>query len=275
MDVTKPPSADLAEIGVFGGSGFYELLEGEIREQAVETPFGPPSDTFTIGRIGDKRVAFLPRHGRKHQYPAHAINYRANVWAMASLGVKQILGPAACGSLDPRVEPGHFVLCDQFVDRTYGRAQTFYDGPQTVHISTAHPYCPELRTLASRVCHERGIPTHERGTVVVIQGPRFSTRAESQWFSNQGWEVINMTQFPEVPLALELELCYLNISLITDYDTGLEGRDDVEPVSVEGVIQIFNQNNHKVKEVLEHLIPRLPTERSCPCSRALQGAVVG
>ena len=275
MDALKPPSADLADIGVFGGSGFYQLLEGDIQEHMIETPFGDPSDRVTIGSIGDRRVAFLPRHGRKHQYPPHTINYRANVWAMASLGVTRIIGPAASGSLDPRVEPGHFVLCDQFVDRTYGRAQTFYDGPRTVHISTAHPYCSELRTLASRVCHERGVTVHERGTVVVIQGPRFSTRAESRWFSNQGWEVINMTQFPEVPLALELELCYLNISLITDYDTGLEGRDDIQPVSVEGVIQIFNQNNDRVKDVLRALIPRIQLERSCPCSHALQGAVVG
>lgn len=275
MEALKPPSADLADIGVFGGSGFYQLLEGDIQERAVETPFGEPSGRVTIGRIGERRVAFLPRHGRQHQYPPHTINYRANVWAMASLGVTRILGPAASGSLEPRVEPGHFVLCDQFVDRTYGRAQTFYDGPRTVHISTAHPYCPELRALASQVCHQQEVKVHERGTVVVIQGPRFSTRAESRWYSNQGWTVINMTQFPEVALALELELCYLNISLITDYDTGLEGRDDIEPVSVEGVIQIFNQNNDRVKDLIRDLIPRIPLERSCPCSRALQGAVVG
>jgi 5'-methylthioadenosine phosphorylase len=269
----KPPSANVAMVGVFGGSGFYQLLEA-VEELAVETPFGEPSDKIAVGRIGDTPVAFLPRHGGKHQYPPHSINYRANVWAMASLGVTRIIGPAASGSLHPRIEPGHFVLCDQFVDRTYGRAATFYDGPHTVHISSASPYCPELRALTAEVCRDQGIVAHEGGTVVVIQGPRFSTRSESRWFSGQGWEVINMTQYPEVVLALELELCYLNISLITDYDVGLEGRDDIEPVSVEGVIKVFNENNERVRNVIKALIPRIPTARSCPCSTALRGAVV-
>jgi 5'-methylthioadenosine phosphorylase len=269
----KPPSADIATVGVFGGSGFYQLLEA-VEELTVETPFGEPSGKIAVGRIGDTPVAFLPRHGAKHQYPAHSINYRANVWAMASLGVTRLIGPAASGSLQPNIEPSHFVICDQFVDRTYSRAQTFYDGPHTVHISTADPYCPELRRLAAEVCRERGIVTHARGTVVVVQGPRFSTRSESSWFASQGWEVINMTQFPEVALALELELCYVNISLITDYDVGLEGRKDIQPVSVEGVIKVFNENNHRVREVIQHLVPRIPLERTCPCSKALQGAVV-
>lgn len=270
----KPPSADVADIGVIGGSGFYALLS-DAEEHVISTPFGEPSASIAVGRIGGVRVAFLPRHGRQHQYPPHAINYRANIWALAALGVQRIIGPAASGSLNPRIEPGHFVICDQFVDRTYGRAQTFYDGPRTVHISSADPYCPELRTLAAEICRERGIVTHERGTVVVIQGPRFSTRAESRWYASQGWDVINMTQYPEVVLARELELCYVNISLITDFDVGLEGRDDIEPVSVEGVIKIFHENNHRVREVIQHLIPRIPRERGCPCATALRGAVVG
>jgi 5'-methylthioadenosine phosphorylase len=269
----KPEPSNRARIGVFGGSGFYQLLD-EVEELTVETPFGEPSGKLAVGRIGDVPVAFLPRHGSQHQFPPHSINYRANVWAMASLGVTRLLGPAASGSLNPRIEPGHFVLCDQFVDRTYGRASTFYDGPHTVHIGTADPYCPELRALTSQVCREQDIVTHERGTVVIIQGPRFSTRAESRWFSGLGWEVINMTQFPEVVLALELEMCYLNISLITDYDVGLEGQEDVEPVTVEGVIRVFNENNHRVKKVIQELIPRIPTERTCPCASTLQGAVV-
>jgi 5'-methylthioadenosine phosphorylase len=269
----KPPSANLASIGVFGGSGFYQLLDA-VEELSVETPFGEPSDRIAVGRIGDVPVAFLPRHGGQHQYPPHSINYRANVWAMASLGVTRIIGPAASGSLDPRVEPGHFVICDQFVDRTSGRMSTFYDGPRTVHISTANPYCPELCSLANEVCRSQGIVSHDRGTVVVIQGPRFSTRSESRWFSRMGWEVINMTQYPEVALALELEICYLNISLITDYDAGLEGREDVTPVSVESVIKVFNENNHRVRQVIRDLIPLIPTSRECPCATALQGAVV-
>jgi 5'-methylthioadenosine phosphorylase len=263
----------VATVGVFGGSGLYQLLSA-VEELSVETPFGEPSGKIAVGRVADVPVAFLPRHGARHEYPPHSINYRANVWAMASLGVTRILGPAASGSLQPEIEPGHFVLCDQFVDRTYGRAATFYDGPHAVHISTVHPYCPELRTLAADVCRAQHIVTHPRGTVVVVQGPRFSTRSESHWFSNQGWEVINMTQYPEVALALELEMCYLNISLVTDYDVGLEGREDVEPVSVEGVIKVFTENNQRVKEVILDLIPRIAAERTCPCSRALQGAVV-
>ena len=271
--MSKPTSLDLADIGVFGGSGFYQLLD-TVEEREVETPFGEPSGKITLGRIGDVRVAFLPRHGPKHQLPPHAINYRANVWAMAHLGVTRIVGPAASGSLQPEIAPGHFVLCDQFVDRTYGRTQTFYDGPHTVHISTADPYCPDLRPLAAATARDLGITVHDRGTVVVIQGPRFSTHSESRWFSSMGWEVINMTQFPEVALALEFELCYLNISLITDYDVGLEDRQDIEPVTVEGVIKIFNENNHRVRNVIKELIPRIPRTRDCPCSRALQGAVV-
>jgi 5'-methylthioadenosine phosphorylase len=269
----KPPSANLATVGVFGGSGFYQLLAA-VEELSVETPFGEPSGQIAVGRVGDVPVAFLPRHGSKHEYPPHSINYRANVWAMASLGVTRILGPAASGSLQPDIGPGHFVLCDQFVDRTYGRACTFYDGPRAVHISTAHPYCPELRALAADVCQQHEIPIHHRGTVVVVQGPRFSTRSESHWFSSQGWEVINMTQYPEVALALELEICYLNISLVTDYDVGLEGRDNIQPVSVEGVIKVFNDNNERVRDVILDLIPRIPSERTCPCAAALKGAVV-
>lgn len=269
----KPASRDLADVGVFGGSGFYELLD-TVEEVQIATPYGPPSAPIGMGRIGETRVAFLPRHGRDHQYPPHAINYRANVWAMAELGVQRLIGPSAAGSLQSSIHPGHFVICDQFVDRTSGRASTFFDGPNTVHISTADPYCPELRELALGICREKGVTARERGTVVVVQGPRFSSRAESRWYSGQGWEVINMTQFPEVALALEMEMCYLNISLITDYDVGLEGQPDYEPVTVEAVIKVFNENNRKVRSLIQELVPRLPRERTCRCARALSDAVV-
>ncbi len=264
----------LAEVGVFGGSGFYELLS-DVRHHAVQTPYGPPSDTVAVGSYEGVRVAFLARHGRGHRYPPHRINYRANVWALASLGVTRILGPTAAGSLQPHVKPGDFVICDQFVDRTSGRVATYYDGPPVVHVGSADPYCPELREQATRAARELGIAVHERGTVVVIEGPRFSSRAESRWFSSAGWEVINMTQYPELILARELELCYVNISLITDYDTGLEGMPDVEPVSVAGVVEVFNKNNARVRDLLLRLIPRIPRERSCICARALSGAVIG
>jgi 5'-methylthioadenosine phosphorylase len=263
-----------ATIGVFGGSGFYSLLEGNVEEVSIQTPYGPPSDTFVLGRIGETRVAFLPRHGSQHRLPPHAINYRANLWGMASLGVKRIISPAAAGSLQPHVKPGDFVVCDQLVDRTYGRAQTYFDGPRVVHVSTADPYCPELRELAVEVATAQDITVHTTGTVVVVQGPRFSTRAESKWFSSQGWEVINMTAYPEVALARELEMCYVSIALITDYDAGLEGHADIEAVTVENVIRVLNANNERVRGVIEVLAQRIPAERDCPCSRALQFAVV-
>jgi len=265
---------DLADVGVFGGSGFYSLMEGPVEQVSVQTPYGAPSDSITVGRIGDVRVAFLPRHGPHHRLPPHMINYRANVWAMAQLGVTRVIAPTAAGSLQPHVKPGEFVVCDQFVDRTYAREQTFFDGPRVAHISSADPYCPDLRARSVNVARELGITVHERGTVVVIQGPRFSSRAESHWFSNQGWEVINMTQYPEVVLARELQMCYVNISLITDYDIGLEGQSGIEPVSVAEVVQVLNANNDRVRRLIELLVPRLGGSRTCPCSHSLDNAVI-
>jgi len=254
-----------ADIGVFGGSGFYNFLEG-VEEVWVETPYGPPSDKIALARIGDKRVAFLPRHGRDHRYPPHMINYRANAWAFKSLGVSRVIGPCAAGSLQPHVAPGHFVVTSQFVDRTTGRADTFYDGPETTHISTADPYCPELRHIAVDAGRKLGITVHDGGTVVVIQGPRFSTRSESKWFSAAGWEVINMTQYPEVVLCKELDMCYTNIALITDYDVGLEGNPDVQPVTHEAVIKVFNENNDRLRNLLFQMIAVVPAERKyCAC----------
>jgi len=263
----------LAEIGVFGGSGFYSLLEHR-EEYRPDTPYGPPSDVLHLGEIGGRRVAFLPRHGARHQFPAHAVNYRANLWAMKQAGVTRILGPCAAGSLQRDVRPGDFVICDQFVDRTRGRQDTYYDGPTATHISSADPYCPELGAVAASAARELGIPVRERGTVVVIQGPRFSTRAESRWFANQGWEVINMTQYPECVLARELEICYANISLITDYDAGVPEEPGLPPVTVDEIIRVFNANNDRLRELLHMLIPRIPATRSCACGRALQGAML-
>jgi 5'-methylthioadenosine phosphorylase len=265
---------EVAEIGVFGGSGFYSLLENPV-ERSINTPYGHTSDRVAIGEIGGRRVAFMPRHGVGHRIPAHRVNYRANVWAMWHLGVDRILGPCAAGSLQPDVKPGSFVFCDQFVDRTSGRPDTFYDGPVSIHISSAEPYCPVLRKLGIAESRALDIPTHERGTVVVIQGPRFSTRAESRWFSSAGWEVINMTQYPEAILAHELEICYLNISLITDYDAGLDGQPDVHAVTVDEVIRVFNENNERLKELIYQLVPKIPRERTCACGSSLSGAVIG
>ena len=246
---------DLAEIGVFGGSGFYSLLE-DVREIKVDTPYGAPSDSFFLAEVGGRSVAFLPRHGRRHTIPPHGVPYRANVWAMRSLGVKAVISPCAAGSLQREVAPGDFVVCDQFVDRTRGRADTFFDGPIVSHVSSAEIYDPTLRAIAIDVIREHGIPVHERGTVVVIQGPRFSTKAESRWFSDAGWEVINMTQYPEAYLCRELGMAVVNISLITDYDAGvIEGTEVVNALSV---LEVFEKNASRIQKVVLDMIKRFP-----------------
>jgi len=259
---------DKIDIGVFGGSGFYSLFEDNPDARVIETPYGPPSDRIVVGKIGGKQVAFLPRHGSQHQLPPHKINYRANVWAMKSLGVTRLIAPCAAGSLQKGVPPGDFVVCDQYVDRTSGREHTFYDGPISTHVSAADPYCPELRKLAYEAGQSAKIKMHDKGTVVVIQGPRFSSKAESRWFTSLGWEVINMTQYPEVHLAKELEMCVVNISLITDYDSGLVG--EVEPVSHSEVVKVFTDNLTKLRTLLGQLIENIPKERhKCKCGETL------
>jgi 5'-methylthioadenosine phosphorylase len=260
-----------ADIGVFGGSGFYSLIENA-REVAIETPYGAPSDKLALGEIAGKRVAFLPRHGKDHRFPPHMINYRANLWAMKALGVRWIIAPTACGSLTPDFKPGSMVVADQVVDRTSGRKDTFYDGPITTHVSFADPYCPTMRPIAVEQLRALGIETHDRGTIVVIQGPRFSSRSESRWFSSLGWEVINMTQYPESYLARELEMCYVNISLITDYDVGLEGVGGIQPVSHHEVIEVFNSNNARVKDGIFKIVEHLNVKADCSCHHALKGA---
>lgn len=262
-----------ASVGIFGGSGFYSLLTGEVREVKVETPYGAPSDRFVLGEIGGRKVAFLPRHGREHTLPPHKINFRANVWAMKSLGVTDIIGPSAVGSLQAAIRPGDFVICDQFVDRTTGRADTFYDGPITTHVSAAEPYCPILREHAISVCRARGLPMHERGTVVVIQGPRFSTKAESQWFTSQGWNVVGMTQYPEAYLAREMEISYVNISIVTDYDAGLVGLEDhAAPVTTEDMLVVFQANMDNLKGVIFDIVASLPDTADSPARHALAPA---
>jgi 5'-methylthioadenosine phosphorylase len=246
-----------AEIGVIGGSGFYSLLE-DVREIKVDTPYGAPSDSIFLADVGGRKVAFLPRHGRRHTLPPHQVPYRANVWAMKALGVKAVISPCAAGSLQVDVKPGDFVLCDQFVDRTNGRADTFFDGPIVSHVSSADIYDPTLRAIAAEVIREHGIPLHERGTVVVIQGPRFSTRSESKWFSDAGWEVINMTQYPEAYLCRELGMAVVNISLITDYDAGvLEG---TEAVTAHDVLEVFQTNAARIQKVVLEMIARFPAD---------------
>jgi 5'-methylthioadenosine phosphorylase len=257
-----------AEIGVFGGSGFYSFLE-HVREVEVETPYGPPSAPVVIGDVAGRRVAFLPRHGRRHELPPAQVPYRANVWAMRELGVRRLIGPCASGALRADLELGAFVVCDQFVDRTWGRDDTFYPGPEAVHVSAADPYCADLRRILVETARELEIPVTDGGTVVVIQGPRFSTRAESRWFQSQGWDVINMTAYPEGHLARELELCYANISMVTDHDVGVEG---AEPVSGETVMRVFAQNNERLRDLLFAAIPRIGPQPQDACATALDGA---
>jgi 5'-methylthioadenosine phosphorylase len=262
-----------AQIGIFGGSGFYDLLD-KAEELELETEFGKPSAKIRLGEISGKKVAFIPRHGDKHTIPPHKVNYKANIEAFKQLGVKQIIAPCAAGSLQPAIKPGDFVVLDQFVDRTRDRDDTFFHGPKVAHIGGADPYCPGLAKEAVKACQDLKINVHEKGTVVVVNGPRFSTRAESRWFSGQGWEVINMTQYPEAILAREKEICYCGIALITDFDTGLEGMQDIYPVSIEEVIKVFTENNAKVKKLIFAMIAGLPDNGDCSCHQALANALI-
>jgi 5'-methylthioadenosine phosphorylase len=263
-------SAAIAEIGVFGGSGFTSFLT-DVDEHVVETPYGPPSAPIVVGEIEGRRVAFLPRHGRSHELPPAQINYRANVWAMHSIGVRRIIGPTASGALKPELQLGEFVVPDQFVDRTSGRSDTFYEGPETTHVSAADPYCADLRRILVETASELGIAVRDGGTIVVVQGPRFSTRAESRWFQDAGWDVINMTAYPEGYLARELELCYANISMVTDHDVGVEG---TPPVSHEEVVRVFTRNNERLRELLFRAIPKIGPQPDDECASALRGARV-
>jgi len=266
--MSKQPKA---EIGIFGGSGFYEFLKNA-KEIEISTPYGKPSDKIALANYAGHKIAFLPRHGKKHQYPAHMIPYRANLYAFKKLGVKRIIAPCAVGSLQFYIKPGMFVICDQFVDRTKGREDTFYNGPELVHIQSVDTYCPTLRELAIQSCKKLKISYCEKGTVVVIQGPRFSSAAESKWFTSQGWQVINMTQYPENILAHELGMCYVNISLVTDYDIGLEGSEDIKPVTHGEVIRVFNENLYKVKRLIFEMLKNWPKRFDCRCQKALREA---
>jgi 5'-methylthioadenosine phosphorylase len=257
-------------IGVFGGSGLYELLS-DAEEVELETPYGAPSAPISIGELAGSRVAFLPRHGRHHELPAHRVPYRANVWALREVGVRRIIGPNTSGALRPDLQRGDFVVCDQYVDRTHGRADTFYDGPETTHVSAADPYCPDLRRIVLESAAELGIPARDGGTVVVIQGPRFSTRAESRLFAGMGWDVVNMTAYPEAHLARELELCYATISMVTDYDAGVAGEHAVDARTV---LEVFAQNVGRLRELLLHVIPRIGEQPEDVCATALRGARV-
>jgi 5'-methylthioadenosine phosphorylase len=261
-----PSVAVRPEIGVIGGSGLYSLAE-DLEELVVETPYGLPSDSIMVGTIGRRGVAFLPRHGRDHRFPPHRINYRANMWALRAIGVRQVVAPSAVGGLRADLGPGTLVVPDQLVDRTAGRIQTFYDDG-AVHVSMADPYCPIGRSVALTAARTARWSPLDGGTLVVIDGPRFSTRAESRWYAANGWVVVGMTGHPEAVLARELALCYTSVTLVTDLDAGLEHGTGVTHAEV---LQVFARNVDRLRSLLLEVIPALPQERTCACSHAVDG----
>jgi len=259
-----------AEIGIIGGTGLYdpELLRN-VQEVTVETPYGKPSDSITVGELAGKRVAFLPRHGKKHTIRPTDINVRANIFALRKLGVKRILAPSTVGSLREEYHPGEIVFCDQFIDRTTRREESFYTKNKVCHITVAEPMCPELRENVIAVAKKLGIKMHETGTYVCIEGPRFSTKAESKMYRQWGADVVGMTLVPECVLAREAEICYASISTVTDYDVWKD-----HPVCVDDIVKIMKTNIENVKRIIAETVAKLPNKRACKCSEALKGAFV-
>jgi 5'-methylthioadenosine phosphorylase len=268
--MTQTPRAD---IGVIGGSGFYEFLEDAERVH-VDTPFGEPSDDLVVGELRGRRVAFLARHGQGHRFPPHRVPYRANLWALRSVGVRQVLAPCAVGSLRRWLGPGTVVVVDQVVDRTWGRSDTVYDQlGAVVHVGFAEPYCPRGRAVAVRAARAAQVAVEDGGTLVVVNGPRFSSRAESLWHQQAGWSVVGMTGMPEAALARELAMCFTTVALVTDLDAGVEGETGV---TQEEVLQVFAENIAGLKAVLTDAVAAMPETEpdataTCPCRRALDG----
>lgn len=256
-----------AEIGIIGGTGLYDpKLLKNVEEVTVDTPYGAPSDSITIGELSGRRVAFLPRHAKKHTIRPTDINSRANIFALKKLGVHWILAPSAVGSLKEEYKPGDIVFVDQFIDRTTKREQSFYTEKQVCHISVADPMCPELRQTLIGIAKDIGIRAHDTGTYVCIEGPRFSTKAESRLFRSWGADVIGMTLVPECVLAREAEVCYASIATVTDYDVWKD-----HAVSADEVVATMKASVEKVKRIILEAVTRLPKERGCECKNALKG----
>jgi 5'-methylthioadenosine phosphorylase len=263
-----------ADIGIIGGTGLHSIASG-LTEVKMGSEHGAPSDSVSLGMLGGKRIAFILRHGKNHVLAPHKVPYRANIATLKSLGVRRIIATSTVGSLTPEYKPGDLVFFDQFVDMTHGRDDTFFHSHPVLHVSMAEPYCPELRHIASEVASKMGLSYHDKGTVVVINGPRFSTKAESLFFGRQGMHVINMTQYPEAALARECEICYLGIGVVTDYDAGLEGRGDIKPVSMAEINRMFSANLEKVRRLISEIVPLIPEERSkCECPKATANAAI-
>jgi 5'-methylthioadenosine phosphorylase len=257
-----------AEIGIFGGTGIYDSgLLKESKEVTVDTPFGKPSDSITVGIFKGKKIAFMPRHGKKHTIPPHMINYRANIWAFKELGVKRIIAPSAVGSLKEELAPGQFVLPSQFLDFTKSRKGSFSEEGRVIHISVAEPFCPELQAAILRSAKTQNIPVHRDATYVCIEGPRFSTKAESRFYRSTGADIIGMTLVPECQLAREAQICYASISTVTDYDVWAE-----KPVTVKGVMETLAKNVENTRCFLTAIPDEIPEARSCSCAKALEEA---
>ena len=256
------------ENGIFGGTGIYDsgLLENS-QEVDIDTPYGKPSDTITVGVFNGRKIAFLPRHGKKHTIPPHMINFRANIWAFKELGVTRIIAPSAVGSLKEEVAPGHFALPTQFLDFTKSREGSFSENGRVIHISVADPFCPELQSSIIKVTDEQNIGLHKDCTYVCIEGPRFSTRAESKFYRTTGADIIGMTLVPECQLAREAQMCYASISTVTDYDVWAD-----KPVTAKEVLETLSKNVEITKKILTELIDKIPTTKSCSCAKALEEA---
>ena len=263
---------DQADIGIFGGTGIYDsgLLQNN-KEITIETPYGRTSDTITIGEFRGKKIAFMPRHGKKHSIPPHMINYCANIWAFKELGITRIFSPSAVGSLKEEIKPGSFVLPSQFIDFTKSRKNSFSEYGRVIHISVADPFCPELQEIVSEVANNLDITMHKDCTYACIEGPRFSTKAESRFFKSTGADIIGMTLVPECQLAREAQMCYVSIATVTDYDVWAE-----KPVTAKEVMVTLSKNVEKIKILLTELIDKMPkdfaTKRTCSCEKALTEA---
>lgn len=259
-----------ARIAIIGGSGIYDpTFVEEPKDLKIYTPYGEPSDFITVGIVKGVKVAFLPRHGKRHKIPPHRINYRANIWALKELGVERVISISAVGSLREDYEPGDFVCPDQFIDMTKSREYTFFDGPTVAHVSMADPFCSQLRSTCVETARDVGIKMHGKGTYVCIEGPRFSTRAESKLWRSFGADIIGMTLVPEVNLAREARMCYVTIAMVTDYDVWQE-----KPVTAHEVEKVMRENIEKARKLLYELIPRIPEERECFCEKYLDEAIL-
>lgn len=258
------------KIAIIGGSGLCKFPNlKKIKEVRVRTQYGYPSDKIILGKYAGKIIAFLPRHGKNHFLPPHKIPYKANISALKKLGVEYIIGTCVAGSLKRNIKPGDFVILDQFVNLTWGRDDYFDIEKKIVHLPMAKPYCPHLRKLTYDWSRKLEIRVHKTGTVVVIQGPRFSTEAESKWFSSQKWDIVNMTQYPECYFAREMGICYVSIAMITDYDVGIKNHIQINPGGMAKVLEVFSSNIKKIEKLIFQIVKELPIERNCECPRKL------